>query len=177
MKRALKKSTTINKYVILLIVTGSVILFDQLTKAWILDRFKLGESLPVVLDFFNLTYVQNKGAAFGLLAQADPKFRVPFFIVVPIVALFSIIYVFQKVPDQDKKLATALSLVIAGAIGNLYDRLTLGFVIDFLDFHWKWGYHFPAFNIADSAICVGVGLIMLDLFTQKGHQVHASFTS
>jgi signal peptidase II len=74
---------------------------------------------------------------------------------------------FIKITSEDRNMAIALSLVISGAIGNLIDRLRLGFVVDFLDFHWKWEYHFPAFNVADSAICIGVGLIILDLFTQN----------
>ena len=74
---------------------------------------------------------------------------------------------YRKIPEDAHKLAVALSLVISGAAGNLIDRLTLGYVVDFLDFHWRFGYHFPAFNVADSAICVGVGLIMLDLLLQK----------
>ncbi len=181
MVRASKQRAIKWKYVILLVVAGLVIALDQLTKYLVVDRFRLGDTVPVILNFFNLTYVQNKGAAFGLLSQAHPNFRVPFFIVVPLIALFTIIYVFRKIPDDDSKLSVALSLVIAGAIGNLIDRLTLGYVVDFLDFHWHWSYHFPAFNVADSAICVGVGLIMLDLLvqesspsTKKGSQPNAS---
>ena len=156
------------EYVILFVVAGLVIALDQLTKYSIVDHFRLGETLPIITGFFNLTYVQNKGAAFGLLSQAHPSFRVPFFIIVPLIALLTIVYVFRKIPDNDAKLSVALSLVISGAIGNLIDRLTLGYVVDFLDFHWQWGYHFPAFNVADSAICIGVGLIMLDLLLQEG---------
>jgi signal peptidase II len=173
------------KYIILLVVTILIIGMDQWTKSLVLQHFRLGETWPIFSNFFNLTYVQNKGAAFGLLSQADPAFRIPFFIIVPVVALSSIAFVFRKISEKDIKLATALSLVISGAIGNLIDRLTLGFVVDFLDFHWKWGYHFPAFNVADSAICIGVGLIMLDMMSnadpsaaqQKGSLTHASRSS
>jgi signal peptidase II len=161
------------KYLILFFLTTGIILSDQYTKAIIVEKFRLGETLPIINDIFNLTYIQNRGAAFGLMAQANPAFRVPFFIVVPLVALGSIAYVFRKIPEHDIKLATALSLVIGGAVGNLIDRLSLGYVVDFLDFHWKWTYHFPAFNVADSAICVGVGVIILDILLQ-GTQVHAS---
>jgi signal peptidase II len=160
-----------------------IIGLDQLTKQWIVGQFKLGETLPILSNYFNLTYVQNKGAAFGILAQADPAFRVPFFIVVPLIALGTIGYVFRKLEDNNIKLSVAFSLVIAGAVGNLIDRVVLGYVIDFLDFHWRWGYHFPAFNVADSAICIGVGLLMLDITGKegapalnKGTQVNASTT-
>jgi len=168
MKASSKKRALKWKYVILVIVAVSIIGLDQLTKIAIVERFHLGETVSVLLNFFNITYVQNKGAAFGLLAQADPRFRVPFFIVVPLVALGSIAFVFKKIPDHNIKLSVALSLVISGAVGNLIDRLTLGYVVDFLDFHWRWSYHFPAFNVADSAICVGVGILMLDLLMNDG---------
>jgi signal peptidase II len=151
------------KYVILGVTLLGIILLDQFTKHWILQVFGLGETVPVIADFFNLTYVRNQGAAFGLFAQSHPFFRVPFFIVVPLVALSSIGYLFYKIRPQENRLAVSLSLIIAGAIGNLMDRLMLGYVVDFLDFHWHWKYHFPAFNVADSAICIGVGLVMLDL--------------
>jgi signal peptidase II len=154
------------KYVILSILTTIIIVLDQLTKYEIVERFRYGESVPVIHGFFSLTYVRNTGAAFGLLAHADPAFRIPFFVIVPILALIAIAFVFRKIPDQDLKLSSALSLVIGGAIGNLIDRMTLNYVIDFLDFHWKYQYHFPAFNVADMAICVGVGVLMLDLLTQ-----------
>ena len=158
-----KKILSLNKYVIFGTVTSFILVCDQITKTMVLGRFSLGESVPVISDFFNLTYVRNTGAAFGLLAHANPTFRVPFFIIVPLIALVSIGYVFKKIADKDFKLSLALSLVIGGAVGNLIDRLYLGYVVDFLDFHWKWTYHFPAFNIADTAICIGVGILMLDL--------------
>lgn len=155
------------KYLILFLISFSVILLDQVTKYLITESFRLGDTLPIIPDFFNLSYVQNKGAAFGILATADPAFRVPFFMVVPILALISIGFLFKKIAKEDLRLAIALSLVIGGAIGNLIDRLLWGYVIDFLDFHWRWGYHFPAFNVADSAICVGVALVILDLFRSE----------
>ena len=155
------------KYFFLSLLTSSVIVLDQVTKYAINKSFRLGESIPIIQNFFSLTYVRNTGAAFGLLANADPAFRVPFFVLVPIVALGAIAFIFKKIPAGDVKLSCALSLVVGGAIGNLIDRVYFGFVIDFLDFHWKYRYHFPAFNVADSAICVGVGILMLDLLGQE----------
>ena len=151
------------KYLILLSVTGTIISLDQLTKHLVVGRFALGESISIIEGFFNLTYVRNPGAAFGLLAKLDPIVRVPFFIVIPLIALGVILYVFKKVEDRDLKLASAFSLVIGGAIGNLIDRIAYNYVIDFLDFHWKYQIHFPAFNVADMAICVGVGFLILDI--------------
>lgn len=155
------------KYLILSVLTVAIIILDQITKMLVIQRFRLGESIPVIADFFSLTYIRNTGAAFGILASADPAFRVPFFIIVPVLALVAIAFIFRKLPPSDIKLSTALSLVIGGAIGNLIDRMSLGYVVDFLDFHWKYQYHFPAFNVADSAICVGVGILTLDLLFQS----------
>jgi signal peptidase II len=155
------------KYVLLSVVTPLIIVLDQLTKYVVLQKFRLGETIPVVTGFFNLTYIRNTGAAFGLLAQANPTFRTPFFIAVPLIALGAVAYIFKKIDDRDYMLSTSLSLVIGGAIGNLIDRLQMGFVVDFLDFHWGYGYHFPAFNVADSAICVGVAILLLDLMFEK----------
>ena len=174
----MKKPAT--KYFILIFLTALVIVLDQLTKHQVLERFHLGESIDLIPSFFSLTYVRNTGAAFGILATADPAFRVPFFILVPFVALGAIGYVFRKIPAQDRKLSSALSLVVGGAIGNLIDRVRLGFVVDFLDFHWSYTYHFPAFNVADSAICLGVGILMLDLLLQKqdgGTETHPNASS
>lgn len=161
------------KYIILLILTVSIILLDQWTKNLVLVHFRYGETVPVISDFFNLTFIKNTGAAFGILAQADPSFRVPFFVLVPVIALVAISMIFRKLPDQDIKLSLALSLVVGGAIGNLIDRIQLGYVVDFLDFHWRYFYHFPAFNVADSAICVGVGVLMLDLAFKKEETMNA----
>lgn len=172
----MKKFT--RKHAVLALLTLFIIILDQVTKYEVIERFRLGESIQVIEGFFNLTYIRNTGAAFGFLADANPAFRVPFFILVPIVALIAIAMIFRKVPSDDIKISTALSLVIGGAVGNLIDRVMLGYVVDFLDFHWKYQYHFPAFNVADSAICVGVGILMLDMLLNpeqtKGSEVNAS---
>ena len=136
---------------------------DFWTKSLVVQKFGLGESIPVIKDFFNLTYVRNTGAAFGMLADADASWRGPFFIAIPFLALAVIGYVFKKIDPRDLLLSWGLSLVVSGAIGNLLDRTRLGYVVDFLDFHWHEAYHFPAFNVADTAICIGVALLMLDL--------------
>ena len=151
------------KYIAFLLITPFLIVLDQYTKIWVTDRFALHESLSVIPNYFNLTYIRNTGAAFGMLAQADPSLRVPLFLIVPLIALGIITYVFRKIPGRSLKISCALSLVISGAIGNLIDRFRLGYVVDFLDFHWKYQKHFPAFNVADTVICIGVGILVLDL--------------
>ncbi|NDD91695.1 signal peptidase II [bacterium] len=150
------------KHWILTLVPLSILAADQWTKMIIIDKFALGESIPVISSFFNLTYVRNTGAAFGFLAAAHPSFRIPFFLAIPVIALVVIGLLFKKLPERDIKTAMALSLVMGGAVGNLIDRVRFGYVVDFLDFHWKFQAHFPAFNVADSAICVGVALLMFD---------------
>lgn len=155
------------KYLILFILTTLIIGLDQITKLMVIQQFRLGESISIIAGYFNFTYVRNTGAAFGLLARSDPSFRIPFFVIVPIIALVAIGFIFKKIADNDFKLSSALSMVIGGAVGNLIDRVQFGYVIDFLDFHWLYKYHFPAFNVADSAICVGVGILMLDLVFQN----------
>lgn len=164
------------KYFILFVLTPIVILIDQCTKNLITHHFELGQTQSLISDFFNLTYVRNTGAAFGMLRDAHPSFRVPFFMIVPMIALIVIGYVFYQLPAKDKKLSTAFSLVVGGAIGNLIDRIHYGYVVDFLDFHWKYLYHFPAFNVADSAICVGVAILMVDLAFRQEESVNASAT-
>ncbi len=144
-----------------------VIIGDQLTKASILSHFQYGESIVMIQDFFNLTYVRNLGAAFGFLAGSDASFRIPFFVVVPIIALVVLVYLYVDLPPAAKWRATALGMVSGGALGNLIDRARLGYVVDFLDFHYKNAYSFPAFNVADSAICVGVGILLLSTLQLK----------
>ncbi len=149
-----------SKWLVLIASCFLIVFADQLTKFWVLRGFVLGESSEVISGFFHFTYVRNPGAAFGLLASAPAWFRVPFFNLVPFIALFLIMRIFKSVSDTDRLLVAGFSGVLGGAIGNLIDRVRFGYVIDFLDFHWK-GSHFPAFNIADITITVGVGLLLL----------------
>lgn len=150
-----------------LLLAPFFLLLDVVTKELILAKFYLGESIPIIDGFFNLVYVRNTGAAFGMLAEANPSSRVPFFLTIPFIALAVIAWIFKKLPPQSLLVSSALSLVMAGAVGNLLDRLRHGYVVDFLLFHWKNQAHFPAFNVADSAITVGVGLMILDMFVNQ----------
>jgi signal peptidase II len=107
--------------------------------------------------------IHNTGAAFGLLANLPPEIREPFFLVLPSLTLTAILYAYYKLPDEDVMSIYGLILIVGGALGNLIDRVRLGYVVDFLDFHWYGKYHFPAFNVADSAICIGVGILIVNL--------------
>ncbi len=142
-----------------------ILLADQFTKVLIVGSFQWGDS-QTVTSFFNLVRVHNSGAAFSFLANAGGWQRW-FFTGIGVVATVFIVYLLRSHPQQTL-FCFALSLVLGGAVGNVIDRLLYGHVIDFLDFHWDWlapmfyGGHFPAFNIADSAISVGTVCLVVD---------------
>ena len=147
-------------FIFLLLLAGFVVLLDQYTKLLIMDRFALYETKSVIPGFFNLTYLHNTGAAFGLLADANPAWRTYFFVGVAMLALVFIVVAYFQYREQGLIYLFAFSFIGGGAVGNLIDRLRYGSVVDFLDFYIS-SYHWPAFNVADSAIVVGVGLFLL----------------
>ena len=153
-----------SKYIILSTISAIVLCLDQATKIFIDRTMGLHTSIIVVQNFFDITYIRNKGAAFGFLA--DSSFRLPFFILVSIIAIVVILGIFRKLRPEQRFNAIALSLIFSGAVGNLIDRARLGEVIDFLYFHWHQHY-WPAFNVADSAICVGVFLLAFDMLLDE----------
>ncbi len=155
------------KYILLLIIAGIVVALDQLTKIYIHTRFQLGESLVVLENIFNFTYVRNYGAAFGFLAESHPMFREVFFLSMPPIAVIIIFTILRTVKDDDLLQTSALSLICGGALGNYIDRLNYRYVIDFLDFHFYNRYSYPAFNVADSAIVCGVGILILVMLLEK----------
>ncbi len=138
---------------------------DQLSKALILRHFRPGQSIPLLPGFFDLTLVLNPGAAFGILAGLPEGIRHPLFVAIAIGAAVLIVLYRHRHLQHHALASTALGLILGGAVGNLVDRLRYGMVVDFLDFH-AGPYHWPAFNVADSAISVGVGLMLLDLFLE-----------
>jgi signal peptidase II len=150
-----------------------VLSLDQWTKYLVHHRFRWGESIPLFDSVFSLTYVRNTGAAFGFMNRAPEWIRVPFFLLMPVTAFGVILYLYSKLQPKQWWNALALSLISAGAIGNFIDRAIYGYVIDFLDFHWKEVYHWPAFNVADSCIVVGVGILFLLSFQSPGGREHA----
>ncbi|NTV13806.1 MAG: signal peptidase II [Desulfobulbaceae bacterium] len=148
---------------------GAVLLLDQLSKLWVASSFLTHESLPVIPGLFSLTFVTNTGAAFGILAGAQSLGRQVFFVGVALVALVVLYMAYREYRAQGQIYMAAIGLVAGGALGNLVDRLRLGHVIDFLDFYLRQ-YHWPAFNIADSAITIGVGLFLLAGFREHGQE-------
>ena len=142
-------------------LSGLVIVLDQITKWMAVDAFQLGERMEI-LPIFNLTMAHNYGAAFSFLADHGGWQRWFFTAIAVGVSVMLVVWL-KRLPKSDWWMAVALSLILGGAIGNLYDRVTLGYVVDFLDFHWNYK-HFPAFNIADSAIVAGAGLLLIGGF-------------
>lgn len=144
----------------LLSILLSVVIVDQLSKWRVISTFMLYESREVIPGFFNLTYIRNSGAAFGFLSGDHGMWRQVLFVVIALAALVFMFSAFSYFRQQGGLFVYALGLIGGGAVGNLIDRLRFGSVIDFLDVYVK-GYHWPAFNVADSAICLGVGMFLL----------------
>ena len=135
-----------------------ILLVDQFTKVLIVGYYHLGDS-TYVTSFFNVVRVHNAGAAFSFLAGASGWQRW-FFTVLGLVAAIVIVWMLRSHPGQ-KLFSFAMACILGGAIGNVIDRMMYGYVVDFLDFHWR-GMHFPAFNVADSAISIGAACLILD---------------
>ncbi|MBU2488312.1 MAG: signal peptidase II [Proteobacteria bacterium] len=149
----------------LLGVVLPLLLLDQSTKALVVRMIRPYEVIPVIPGFFNLTFVCNTGGAFGLAANSAPWVRTALFLGLSMAAACLVLYLFCKTPARERWFSYALCLVLAGAAGNLVDRFRLGEVVDFLQFHVRTLY-WPSFNVADSAVSVGVG-ILVALFVLK----------
>lgn len=154
------------RYAILGLVTTITVLLDQATKLHIMQTMRLHESIPVIEGFFNLTYIRNPGAAFGLLASSGPVFRTVFFGLASLFALGLLATIFFRLEEDDRAGQLSVAAILGGALGNLIDRVRYGEVIDFLDFY-VGVYHWPAFNVADAAISVGVFFLVLHYVFEK----------
>ena len=153
---------TMRKYHIL--IAGIILLCDRMTKWLVLQKITLHDSIDVIPGVFRLTHVQNQGAAFGLFAESNSEWRVAMLVMFSLAALAVVSALLWKNGNALNTTAIALSLVFGGALGNLWDRvMSPGGVIDFLDFYLG-SHHWPAFNIADSAIVVGAILLLSEIF-------------
>jgi len=132
----------------------AVLLLDQITKLWIASRFALHETRPVISGFFNLVHVRNRGMAFGIMNRPGADWGFTLLLGATLAAIGLLLFWFYSLKPKDRGLVLPLSLILGGAVGNLLDRIHTGEVIDFLDFYIG-PYHWPAFNVADSAITVG----------------------
>ena len=158
--------------IVFILGATTVIVLDQITKAAIVTKFFMHESYTIVAGFFNLVYVMNPGAAFGFLANASATFRYFFFIGITIAVILLIIYYIMKSKPQNMLMVISLTLIFAGAVGNLIDRIRFGAVVDFLDVYIG-GAHWPAFNVADSAISVGAVLMIWGMIMNR-EKAHSS---
>jgi len=147
----------------------AVVVLDQATKALIMAKFSMFELQPVIPGLFNLTYLTNTGAAFGMLAGAPTIWRQVFFVGVAVVAIGVLVFSYRQFRNQGRIFAHAIGLIAGGAVGNLIDRLRFGAVVDFLDFYIGTR-HWPAFNVADAAITIGVGLFVLGSVMSPGEE-------
>ncbi len=145
-----------------LALAAAVIILDLWTKALVLARIELHEAVPIIPNFFQLVHVRNTGAAFGIGANAGSRI-VPMLLNAGAIAVFCVVVVYAlRSAVTDRVLQTGLHLILGGAVGNLVDRFRFGFVVDFLDVY-VGNHHWPAFNVADSAICIGIALLFLDM--------------
>ncbi len=153
-----------NKYLWVGSILGVVLVLDQATKYLVEKKIRLYDVITVMPGFFNLTYVRNRGAAFGILSSASGAWRSAFFIIVTFIAVAVIAALIHK--TRERLLVAAFSLIAGGAVGNVIDRLRYGEVVDFIQWHVK-SYYWPTFNVADSAISVGVALLAIDMFLKS----------
>jgi signal peptidase II len=147
-------------------IAGLVVLLDQATKLLVVAKMPLYHSITVLPGFFNLTHIRNPGGAFGFMAAGSQGLRNLLFVGVSIIAMGLIVYFYRSTPKTHPYLASALAMIFGGAVGNLVDRLRFGEVVDFLDAYVAT-YHWPAFNVADSAITVGITIFIAHLVLGK----------
>ena len=148
-----------------LAVLGSVVVLDQITKALLVRSLTLHEYYPLIDGFLSLSHVHNRGAAFGVLSSAGLPYQPQLLAALSFAALLAIAFYFLRLPDSARLPRLALALVLGGAVGNLIDRLRLGHVVDFIHVYWR-EHAWPDFNVADSAITVGVVLLIIDILRE-----------
>jgi signal peptidase II len=157
---------TKNNYVFLVGIAALVAILDQAIKLLVLAKIPAYGSIVVIPGFFDLTHIYNTGGAFGFLAGKSSLFRHLFFLTASAVAMGMIVYLYLKTPREFLFLRSGLAMILGGAVGNVIDRIRLGKVVDFLDLYVK-DLHWPAFNIADSAITVGILIFIYHLLFKK----------
>lgn len=150
----------------LITISGSVIFADQLTKYIIKINIALYDNIIVIKNFFNITHILNPGGAFGLFASSSPGVRKFIFLFVSSIVALLILWFYKKSAENFIFLSIGLALIFGGAVGNLIDRFIYGKVVDFLDFYMG-AYHWPAFNMADSAITIGMGILIYHIIFKK----------
>lgn len=155
-----------SKYKKLAGIAGLIVVSDQITKALILKSMPLYHSVSVIPGFFNITHIHNPGGAFGFLASQSSTLRTIVFLLISSLAVGLVLWFYKQTPKTHPWLASAFAMIFGGAIGNLIDRIRFGKVVDFLDFYLG-NLHWPAFNIADSAISIGITVFVIHLLFKK----------
>jgi signal peptidase II len=159
------------------LIVAIILALDQVTKVLVSHTLVLHELVPVIESFFHLTYERNTGAAFSLFAQTPAWFRQPFFLITTGVAVVALILFLRRTDGTNRWLVIAIAAILGGAVGNLIDRVLYGEVIDFLLLHWR-GYYWPAFNVADSCITLGViGLLWSSMQENRVEKKPGGFAS
>ncbi len=153
-----------NKYAWVSSIIGVVLVLDQFTKYLVEKSIRMYDVIPVLPGFFNLTHVRNKGAAFSLFSTMPDWFRSAFFITVTLVAVAALAVLISK--TSERLLVAAFSLIAGGAVGNVIDRIRFREVVDFIQWYYR-SFYWPSFNVADSAITIGVGLLVIDMLFRK----------
>ncbi|NJM53460.1 MAG: signal peptidase II [Blastocatellia bacterium] len=148
-----------------MLAAGAVFMIDQTTKAWAVRKLRFGGDQEVISGFLNFVYAENTGVAFSMLDDHGNTGRWGLSVIAGIAAVLVLFY-FWRIPRTNDRLLGALALLLAGIVGNLTDRMRLGFVVDFIQVHYK-DWYYPVFNVADMAICVGAGLLIIDMFWTK----------
>lgn len=154
------------KNLMLIWITGLTFVLDQASKLVILKTMGRHQTIPVIPGFFNLTRVHNPGGAFGFMAGQAHGIRAGLFLIITIFAAGFVLYLYKQTDRKYPFLLASLALIFGGALGNLIDRIRYGAVVDFLDFHIN-ALHWPAFNVADSAICVGMTVLIYHILFKK----------
>lgn len=151
-----------NRIFKMLVMIATIIILDQVTKGIVQQKFFLGESIPVIKGLFNFTYVRNPGAAWGMFGHSADWIRIPLFFGLPVIACFWLLWGIWTTRHTSIFLCLAYSFIFAGAVGNLIDRFSMNYVVDFLDFYLGTS-HFPAFNVADSSITIGAIFLIIEM--------------
>ncbi len=149
------------KYIVLAVVTPLLLAADLLTKRLAEARLSGGVAVSVVEDFFDFRLARNMGAAFGLGHDWSPAVRTPFFLLVSVVALTVVVVLIRKTRDEELLAPLGLACILAGALGNIHDRVRFGHVVDFILVHWKDSFYWPTFNVADMGITAGAAILFI----------------
>lgn len=155
------------KYLILLSLVGALVSFDQLAKLTVLKLIDVGEKRTVLENFLNVSPVNNFGVAFGFMNGAQTGGQSDWILILPLLTVCFLLFLFHRLNDSQMKIVFSISLIVGGALGNIIDRARLGYVVDFIDFHWFSHVHFPAFNIADIAITLGVLVLFASIISDS----------